>query len=172
MDDPSKSSDALLPPTSQTVEGPSKTVKTTDQVWSDYGAVPEPTKPGKDVEDVPPAQSKSSNAADASGQDEEGPYDPGKDELCPEPVKLSDHYWDNVWTTYLQIWPLLVGNLLEWYEFGIFAYVEPQITENFFPSEAVTWLVFSISLITRPLGGIVAGKLSDHLGRKTILVLA
>jgi hypothetical protein len=115
--------------------------------------------------------SEQSSAPETIPEDEPE-YDPGQEEYFVAPVQLSEHYWDNVRTTYFQIWPLLVGNLLEWYEFGIFAYVEPQITENFFPNEAVTWLVFSISLVTRPLGGIIAGKLSDTLGRKTILVLA
>mmetsp|Transcript_39604 Transcript_39604/g.86291 ORF Transcript_39604/g.86291 Transcript_39604/m.86291 type:complete len:565 (-) Transcript_39604:402-2096(-) len=178
MDGPSEASGALLPPASQTVDEPPKTVKTTEQLWADYGSVPEPTKPEYvcrscvEMDGEEASHLTASPASDDSSLEDEGPYEPGRDELCPAPVELSSHYWDNVTTTYMQIWPLLVGNLLEWYEFGVFAYVEPQITENFFPSEAITWLVFSLSLIMRPLGGIIAGKLSDHLGRKTILVLA
>ena len=31
-------------------------------------------------------------------------------------------------------WPLLLGNSLAWYEFGVYGYVEKEISENFFGS--------------------------------------
>jgi len=64
-------------------------------------------------------------------------------------------------------WPLLLGNTLEWYEFGVYAYVEKQMQENFFGGSVMsTWLGFSVTFVSRPLGGLVLGWIADNLGRR------
>src|SRR5699024_1880808 len=53
-----------------------------------------------------------------------------------------------------------------------YAYVATEIGENFFPGEYSTLgalLVFAVSFVLRPLGGVVWGPLGDKLGRSTIL---
>lgn len=34
-------------------------------------------------------------------------------------------------------WPLLLGNTLEWYEFGVYSYVETEIADNFFEGSSL-----------------------------------
>ncbi|MHA6621849.1 MFS transporter [Pseudonocardia sp. DLS-67] len=65
-----------------------------------------------------------------------------------------------------------MGNATEWFDYGVYAYVATEIGENFFPGEYSTLgalLVFAVSFVLRPLGGIVWGPLGDRLGRSTIL---
>ena len=49
------------------------------------------------------------------------------------------------------LYPMLLGNVLEWYEFGVYGYLADEITENFFEEEWYTWLFFGISFILRPV---------------------
>jgi MFS family permease len=64
-------------------------------------------------------------------------------------------------------WPLLVGNLLEWYEFGIYGKLEKQLQDNFFNGSAIaTWLGFAVTFAARPLGGFFLGAVGDHFGRR------
>lgn len=71
----------------------------------------------------------------------------------------------------------VAGNLLEWYDFAIYAYMAVIIARNFFPaSDEVTSLLsafaaFGIGFVARPLGGIVIGRLGDLKGRKTALLV-
>lgn len=64
-----------------------------------------------------------------------------------------------------------LGNILEWFDFGLFIYLAPVIGQQFFPmdnpSSAVIAVfgVFSAGFICRPLGGILFGYLGDRYGR-------
>jgi len=70
-------------------------------------------------------------------------------------------------------WPLLLGNTLEWYEFGVYGYVEKDIAANFFDGSAVGgWLGFAVTFAARPLGGFVLGWIADNWGRKTSVNLS
>jgi MHS family proline/betaine transporter-like MFS transporter len=65
-----------------------------------------------------------------------------------------------------------LGNATEWFDYGVYAYVAVEIGKNFFPGQYSTLgslLVFAVSFVLRPLGGIVWGPLGDRLGRSTIL---
>jgi MFS transporter, MHS family, proline/betaine transporter len=70
-----------------------------------------------------------------------------------------------------------IGNLMEWYDFGVFGFLAPSLAQNFFPksnpSAALlsTFAVFGTGLIVRPLGGIIIGRLGDTRGRKPALLL-
>jgi len=71
----------------------------------------------------------------------------------------------------------VIGNVLEWYDFAVYAYLAAIIGKNFFPSgDEVTQLlaafaVFGVGFVVRPLGGIVIGWIGDHKGRKISLLL-
>jgi MHS family proline/betaine transporter-like MFS transporter len=75
------------------------------------------------------------------------------------------------------IYAATIGNVMEWYDFGVFGYLAGSLALNFFPkdnpSNALlnTFLIFGVGLIFRPLGGIIIGRLGDTNGRKPALVL-
>jgi MFS transporter, MHS family, proline/betaine transporter len=69
-----------------------------------------------------------------------------------------------------------IGNVLEWYDFGLYGYLAPTIAEHFFPSSnAIASLIgayagFAIGFAVRPLGGAVLGHIGDRVGRQTVLI--
>ena len=75
------------------------------------------------------------------------------------------------------IWAASIGNLLEWYDFGVYAFLATMIGANFFPSEdptaslLATFAAYGVGFLARPLGGMVIGRLGDVRGRKFSLVL-
>jgi MFS transporter, MHS family, proline/betaine transporter len=65
-----------------------------------------------------------------------------------------------------------LGNATEWFDYGVYAYVATEIGKNFFPGDYSTLgalLVFAVSFVLRPLGGIIWGPLGDRIGRSTVL---
>jgi Major Facilitator Superfamily len=70
------------------------------------------------------------------------------------------------------------GMFIEFYEYGIYGSFAPAISATFFPqSEAGTGLlltygIFAVTFLFRPLGGVVLGVLGDRLGRRTALLLS
>src|SRR4051794_20009599 len=70
-----------------------------------------------------------------------------------------------------------LGNLVEWYEFAIYAYMAPIIAPLFFPSEEpvtgilATFLVLALAFFLRPVGAIAFGRLTDRIGRRPVLVM-
>jgi MHS family proline/betaine transporter-like MFS transporter len=75
------------------------------------------------------------------------------------------------------LWAAAIGNLLEWYDFGVYAYLATLIAAKFFPNTDPTasllasFAAYGVGFLARPLGGIVIGRLGDTKGRKTALVL-
>jgi metabolite-proton symporter len=71
----------------------------------------------------------------------------------------------------------VVGNVLEWYDFAVYAFVAVYIAKNFFPQgDAVTgllatFLTYGLGFLARPLGGIILGRVGDTHGRKTALLI-
>src|ERR1041384_4301780 len=71
----------------------------------------------------------------------------------------------------------VIGNVLEWYDFSVYAFVAVIIARKFFPSEnevsalLATFLAFGLGFVARPLGGIILGRLGDTHGRKTALLI-
>ena len=70
----------------------------------------------------------------------------------------------------------VIGNVLEWYDFAVYAYLAAVIGKNFFLGSDVTQLlsafaVFGVGFVVRPLGGIVIGWIGDKKGRKVSLLL-
>jgi MHS family proline/betaine transporter-like MFS transporter len=71
-----------------------------------------------------------------------------------------------------------VGNVLEWYDFGLFGYFAPTIARQMFPPEdnlaalLQTFGVFALGFMIRPLGGFLFGYVGDRTGRKRALELS
>ncbi|HEY2764124.1 MAG TPA: MFS transporter [Pseudonocardiaceae bacterium] len=67
------------------------------------------------------------------------------------------------------------GNVTEWYDFGVYAYLEPTIGKVFFSGLTSTGQVlavagsFAASFVVRPLGGLFFGPLGDRIGRSNVL---
>ena len=72
----------------------------------------------------------------------------------------------------------VVGNFVEWYEYGVYGYLAYIISQLFFPegdpAAALlgTYAVFAISFFVRPLGGVLFGRWGDKVGRRTVLAFA
>jgi MHS family proline/betaine transporter-like MFS transporter len=70
-----------------------------------------------------------------------------------------------------------LGNVLEWYDFGIYGYFATLIAHRFFadgdPASALlsSFAVFGVGFVVRPLGGIAIGRFGDRRGRKPALML-
>lgn len=71
----------------------------------------------------------------------------------------------------------VIGNVLEWYDFAVYAYVATIIAKKFFPAQdptaalLSTFLAYGLGFLARPLGGIVIGRMGDVSGRKNALLL-
>ena len=69
------------------------------------------------------------------------------------------------------------GNVLEWYDFSVYAFFAGTIGRLFFPSDdptaslLATFAVFGVGFVVRPLGGIIIGWMGDRYGRRPALVL-
>lgn len=69
-----------------------------------------------------------------------------------------------------------LGNLLEWYEFAIYAYMAPIIGPLFFDTSdsataiLATFSIYALAFFLRPVGAIVFGRWADRVGRRTSLV--
>lgn len=80
------------------------------------------------------------------------------------------------------IWHIIiggtVGNVTEWYNFLLYGFLAPIISQLFFPSHnkllslTLTFVVFAMSFLMRPLGGILSGWIGDVYGRKRALVIS
>lgn len=70
-----------------------------------------------------------------------------------------------------------IGNVLEWYEYTLYAYFATVISKLFFPMEdhfiamLITFSTFAIGLAARPIGGIIFGYMGDRYSRKQTLMI-
>ncbi len=69
-----------------------------------------------------------------------------------------------------------LGNAVEWFDYGIYAYGVTYISAALFPGdteEAILFALatFAISFLVRPLGGLFWGPLGDRIGRKSVLAM-
>ena len=68
-----------------------------------------------------------------------------------------------------------IGNLTEWYDFGVYAYFEPTIKQVFFSNlpdtlgTIATFALFAVAFLVRPFGGMFFGPLADRIGRNKVL---
>jgi MHS family proline/betaine transporter-like MFS transporter len=70
-----------------------------------------------------------------------------------------------------------IGNILEWYEYALYAYFSTIISTLFFPttdrvvSIILTFSTFAVGLAARPIGGIIFGYIGDKFSRKKMLTI-
>ncbi len=70
----------------------------------------------------------------------------------------------------------IVGSALEWYDFLLYAYFAAIIAPIFFPAKThfisllLTFTVFALGFLVRPLGAIVIGHWGDVLGRRKAMI--
>jgi len=68
-----------------------------------------------------------------------------------------------------------IGNVLEWYDFAVYGYLVPTISKLFFPatdsraSLLLTFAVFGVGFVMRPVGSILFGIYGDRYGRRRAL---
>ena len=76
---------------------------------------------------------------------------------------------------------IIVGSfatMFEWYDYALYGYFSPIIAKLFFPaadtyeSLMMTFSVFAIGFLIRPLGAIIFGYIGDRLGRRYALSLS
>jgi MHS family proline/betaine transporter-like MFS transporter len=71
-----------------------------------------------------------------------------------------------------------VGNLLEWYDFGLFAIFSPLFSRLFFPVEdshlalIMTFGILALGFLCRPIGALIFGYMGDRKGRARTLRLS
>ncbi|WP_018528667.1 MULTISPECIES: MFS transporter [unclassified Streptomyces] len=71
----------------------------------------------------------------------------------------------------------MLGNAMEWFDFGIYSYMAVTLGQVFFPSGNPTaqtlasFGAFAAAFLLRPIGGFVFGPLGDRIGRKKVLSL-
>ncbi len=72
----------------------------------------------------------------------------------------------------------VVGNIMEFYDFIIYAYLAKYISTNFFNTKdeittlLITFSVFASGYLTRPIGSILFGYIGDTIGRKKALIIS
>lgn len=76
-----------------------------------------------------------------------------------------------------QIAAVAAGNALEFYDFVTYSFFAVQIGRALFPGDAAHSLIlslatFGVGFVSRPLGGLVIGRLADKSGRKPAMILS
>jgi MHS family proline/betaine transporter-like MFS transporter len=68
-----------------------------------------------------------------------------------------------------------VGNMMEWFDFGVYSYIAVTLGRVFFPGSSApvqlisAFATFAAAFLVRPIGGFFFGPLGDRIGRKRVL---
>jgi MHS family proline/betaine transporter-like MFS transporter len=71
----------------------------------------------------------------------------------------------------------IVGNTLEWYDFGVYGFVATVLARQFFPASdpyvalLQTFGAFAAGFVARPFGSFLLGRLGDRIGRRALLTI-
>jgi len=77
-----------------------------------------------------------------------------------------------------QVFAVVAGNALEFYDFVTYAFFAAQIGRTFFPSGKpgasllASLATFGVGFLTRPLGALIIGRYADRVGRKPAMLLS
>ena len=76
-----------------------------------------------------------------------------------------------------QIASVAAGNALEFYDFITYSFFAVQIGRSLFPGDASQSLIlslatFGVGFVSRPLGGLIIGRMADRRGRKPAMILS
>jgi MHS family proline/betaine transporter-like MFS transporter len=72
----------------------------------------------------------------------------------------------------------IVGNVMEWYDFAVYGFLAVIIGRHFFPdsdpsvSIIAAFGAFAVGFVTRPLGGILIGRIGDLVGRRRAMLIS
>jgi MFS transporter, MHS family, alpha-ketoglutarate permease len=72
----------------------------------------------------------------------------------------------------------VLGVSFEFYDFVVYAVFAPYFASQFFPQESAlaatlsTLAIFAVGFVTRPVGAMLAGRLSDRFGRRPVMLSA
>lgn len=78
-------------------------------------------------------------------------------------------------TSRQSLFPIVAGNILEWYDFALYGFFASTIAGHFFPAgnAGTAWLAatatFGAAFFMRPVGALLFGLIGDRLGRKSAL---
>lgn len=70
-----------------------------------------------------------------------------------------------------------LGNVMEWFDFAVYAFFATIIAEKFFPATDPTvsilaaFAAFGSGFLARPLGSVIIGRIADTKGRKIALII-
>ncbi|KAF8818271.1 MFS transporter [Rickettsia endosymbiont of Cardiosporidium cionae] len=76
------------------------------------------------------------------------------------------------------VFSAIIGNILEYYDFTVFAVFLVIIGKTFFPKDVeyvqtiYSLAIFSVGFLTRPIGGIIFGFIGDRFGRRISLIIS
>src|SRR5579883_3219853 len=76
------------------------------------------------------------------------------------------------------LWAGGLGNVLEWYDFGLYGLLAPVLASLFFPNQSRLVALldvyggFAAGFAMRPIGAAVLGRVGDRIGRRSVLVLS
>jgi MHS family proline/betaine transporter-like MFS transporter len=71
----------------------------------------------------------------------------------------------------------IVGNTLEWYDFGVYGFLATILAKQFFPASdpyvalLQTFGAFAAGFVARPFGSYLLGRLGDRIGRRALLTI-
>ena len=119
-----------------------------------------------------PTTHKASKPRRRSDDDNDGGPASDEDETqAADDATQESLYWSQAWKFYRDTWPITIANMLEWYEFGCYAFVSDEIAATFFHGSSIAaWGAFASTFVARPVGGVAFGFLSDAYGRRPALV--
>jgi len=70
-----------------------------------------------------------------------------------------------------------IGNVLEYYDFVVYAFLAATLAKKFFPNESevasllASFAAFGVGFLARPLGGLIIGRIGDKSGRRIALLI-
>lgn len=68
-----------------------------------------------------------------------------------------------------------VGNVLDWYDWGVYGFFTPFFAPLFFPTGSaatavlLSFATFAVGFLVRPIGAVICGHLGDRYGRRDVL---